>query len=94
MLARRFQPDYLLVHPMGMDYAGETHGADSAEYRTHATRQDKWLATYLTEWLERGYNLLITGDHGMNARRPSRRHNPGRPRGAALHHPARHPRQG
>ena len=66
MLARRFQPDYLLVHPMGMDYAGEKHGANSAEYRTHAIRQDKWLATYLTEWLERGYNLLITGDHGMS----------------------------
>ena len=67
MLARRFDPDYLLVHPMGMDYSGETHGANSSEYRNHATRQDKWLATYLAEWLGHGYNILFTADHGMNA---------------------------
>ena len=67
MLVRRFNPDYLLVHPMGMDNTGETHGADSSEYRNHAIRQDMWLATYLTEWMERGYNILVTADHGMNA---------------------------
>jgi predicted AlkP superfamily pyrophosphatase or phosphodiesterase len=67
MLVRRFNPDYLLVHPMGMDFAGETHGADSSEYQNHATRQDKWLATVLTEWMEGGYNILVTGDHGINA---------------------------
>ncbi len=67
MLVRRFEPDYLLIHPMGMDYAGETHGSDSAEYRAHAIHQDMWLAPYIAEWLERGYNILVTGDHGMNA---------------------------
>ncbi|MGD0750383.1 MAG: alkaline phosphatase family protein [Anaerolineales bacterium] len=67
MLVRRFKPDYLLVHPMGMDNAGETYGADSSEYRNHATRQDKWLAMVLTEWMEGGYNILVTGDHGINA---------------------------
>jgi predicted AlkP superfamily pyrophosphatase or phosphodiesterase len=67
MLVRRFKPDYLLVHPMGMDNAGETHGTDSSEYRNHATRQDKWLAMYLTEWMEGGYNILVTADHGINA---------------------------
>ena len=67
MLVRRFEPDYLLIHLMGMDYTGETYGADSPEYRTHAIGQDKWLATYLTEWLDSGYNILLTGDHGMNA---------------------------
>jgi predicted AlkP superfamily pyrophosphatase or phosphodiesterase len=67
MLVRKFKPDYLLVHPMGMDNAGETYGADSSEYRNHATRQDKWLAMVLTEWMEAGYNILVTGDHGINA---------------------------
>ena len=67
LLVRRFQPDYLLLHPMGMDYAGESHGSDSAQYRVHATRQDMWLAPYLAEWLEGGYNVLLSGDHGMNA---------------------------
>lgn len=69
MLVRRFEPDYLLLHPMGMDYIGERFGADSSEYRNHAIRQDMWLATHIAEWLERGYTLLVTGDHGINADR-------------------------
>ena len=28
LLVRRFAPDYLLVHPMGMDHTGETFGSD------------------------------------------------------------------
>ncbi len=66
-LARRFTPDYLLVHPMGMDYAGETYGSDSGEYRNHAIRQDMWLAPLIMEWMAQGYNILVTADHGMNA---------------------------
>ncbi len=69
MLVRRFSPDYLLVHPMGMDYIGETYGADSSEYRNQATRQDTMLATLIQEWMERGYNILVSGDHGINADR-------------------------
>ena len=67
MLARKFSPDYLLVHPMGMDHAGETAGADSSEYRNHAIRQDVYLATCVTEWMQRGYTILVTADHGINA---------------------------
>lgn len=67
MLVRRFNPDYLLLHPMGMDYTGETYGGDSSQYRNQAIRQDMWLATLIQEWVERGYNILVTGDHGINA---------------------------
>lgn len=66
LLVRRFRPDYLLVHPMGMDYHGESYGSDSKEYRNHAIRQDMWLAPFLMEWRLLGYHLLITSDHGMN----------------------------
>lgn len=66
-LVRRFSPDYLLLHPMGMDYRGETFGADSKEYRNHATYQDAKLAPLIMEWLERGYAIFVTGDHGINA---------------------------
>ncbi len=65
-LARKFQPDYLLVHPMGMDYKGETYGADSAEYRNQAIRQDVILSNLIGEWLENNYVILVTGDHGIN----------------------------
>jgi predicted AlkP superfamily pyrophosphatase or phosphodiesterase len=66
LLARRFSPDYLLLHPMGMDYHGETYGADSKEYRNHAIYQDSRLAPLIQEWMERDYTILVTGDHGVN----------------------------
>ncbi len=66
MLARKFNPDYLLVHPMGLDYHGERSGAESGDYRNHASKQDTWLAPLIVEWLEGGYTILVTGDHGIN----------------------------
>ncbi len=69
MLVRRFLPDYLLIHPMGMDYTGEKYGADTSQYRNQAIFQDMWLAGLIAEWMQRGYNVLVTGDHGINADR-------------------------
>ncbi len=66
-LVRKFLPDYLLVHPLGMDVIGETYGSDSSEYRNRAIRQDAWLAPLVVEWIARGYSILFTGDHGINA---------------------------
>jgi predicted AlkP superfamily pyrophosphatase or phosphodiesterase len=66
-LVRKYSPDYLLLHPMGMDYHGETFGSDTREYRNHATYQDARLAPLIIEWLERGYTVFVTGDHGINA---------------------------
>ena len=65
-LVRRFSPDYLLIHPSGMDYHGETYGSDSSEYRNQAIKQDAILAPLLMEWKEQGYTILVTGDHGIN----------------------------
>jgi len=56
----------LLIHPSGMDNTGETYGADSSQYRNHAIRQDVWLTKHIVEWVERGYTILVTGDHGIN----------------------------
>jgi predicted AlkP superfamily pyrophosphatase or phosphodiesterase len=69
MLVRKFSPDYLLVHPMGMDYTGETYGADSRQYRNQAIYQDMYLSGLISEWMASGYNILVTGDHGINADR-------------------------
>ena len=66
MLVRRFSPGYLLLHPMGMDYHGEKYGSDTSQYRNHAIRQDVWLAPLIVEWMKSGYNILVTGDHGIN----------------------------
>jgi predicted AlkP superfamily pyrophosphatase or phosphodiesterase len=65
-LIRKFSPDYLLLHPMGMDYHGETYGSDSKEYRNHAFHQDSGLAPLIMEWMGLGYTIFVTGDHGIN----------------------------
>jgi len=65
-LVRKFSPDYLLVHPMGMDYLGETYGSDSKEYRNNAIRQDVCLAPLIQEWMGLGYTIFVTGDHGIS----------------------------
>ena len=67
MLVRKYHPDYQLIHPMGMDNMGQKHGAESAEYHLQAVRQDMWMAGLIGEWLNQGYIILVTGDHGMNA---------------------------
>jgi predicted AlkP superfamily pyrophosphatase or phosphodiesterase len=58
-LVRKYSPDYLLVHPMGMDYSGEKYGADSSQYRNQAIFQDMYLSGLI--------KILVTGDHGINA---------------------------
>ena len=64
-LIRRFSPDYLLVHPMGMDFVGEKYGSDSKEYRNHAIKQDSLLAPLIAEWIQLGYVMLVSSDHGI-----------------------------
>ncbi len=64
-LIRKFAPDYLLVHPMGMDFLGETYGSDTSQYRNNAIFQDMSLANLIPEWHQRGYTVLVTGDHGI-----------------------------
>lgn len=66
MLVRRYSPDYLLVHPMGMDYIGDKYGSDSPRYRNQAILQDTVLAGLISEWLSRSYTILVTSDHGIN----------------------------
>ncbi len=66
ILRTRFDPDFLLIHPMNTDDAGHKFGLDSRQYRNSARRFDLLLADYLPRWLEEGYQVLITSDHGMN----------------------------
>lgn len=60
------QPNFLLVHPMNIDDAGHKHGLDSPQYRNSARSADLLLAEYLQRWLDAGYQVLVTADHGMN----------------------------
>lgn len=65
-LRLRYSPDFLLVHPMNIDDAGHRHGLDSSQYRNAARRADILLAEHLQRWVDDGYQVLVTADHGMN----------------------------
>lgn len=66
LLRIRHDPDFLLIHPMSIDEAGHLSGLDSAHYRNTTRRSDKDLSEYLPIWIEAGYQIIITADHGMN----------------------------
>lgn len=66
-LRHRVSPDLLLVHSMGIDWAGHCHGGTSVPYTQAVRHADSLLARYLPLWLKEGYSLLITSDHGMDA---------------------------
>lgn len=66
-LRLRYGPDLLLAHSMGIDFAGHAAGADTPAYREAARAADGLLARYLPRWLDAGYAVLITSDHGMDA---------------------------
>ena len=68
-LRLKHAPDFLLVHPMNIDDAGHGYGLDSSQYRNAARRADVILADYLQGWLDAGYQVLVTADHGMNTDR-------------------------
>lgn len=65
-LRLRYSPDFLLVHPMNIDNAGHKAGIDSAHYRNTVRHSDSELSKYLPAWIDAGYQVLITADHGMN----------------------------
>lgn len=66
-LLRKFDPDFLMIHTMCIDYIGHIHGSGSAQYENAVAYAGNVLAAPLARWLEEGYNVVITADHGMNA---------------------------
>jgi predicted AlkP superfamily pyrophosphatase or phosphodiesterase len=51
---------------MGADFTGHLFGACSKEYARKAAEMDGILSTLLPVWLEKGYSIVVTADHGMN----------------------------
>ncbi|EIC82803.1 alkaline phosphatase family protein [Serratia sp. M24T3] len=65
-LRLKHDPDFLLIHPMNIDDTGHKFGLDSMQYRNKARVADGILSHYLGAWLEAGYQVIVTADHGMN----------------------------
>lgn len=64
-LRESHNPDLLLVHSMGIDFAGHCHGGASPQYLDACSHVDAILASYLPIWQKAGYKILIASDHGM-----------------------------
>lgn len=67
ILRRRYDPDLLLIHPMGVDLAGHQNGGESREYLSKTQDIDNLLADLIPAWLDLDYQIIVTADHGMNA---------------------------
>ena len=65
-LRSQHDPDFLLIHSMNIDHAGHREGLESSYYRNTARNADAILSDYLPKWIDAGYQILITADHGMN----------------------------
>lgn len=65
-LRKSREPDLLLVHCMGADFAGHGRVDNFEGYYEACRRLDDLLAQFLPLWLEAGCEILLTGDHGMN----------------------------
>ncbi|SET62824.1 alkaline phosphatase family protein [Thorsellia anophelis] len=61
-----YQPNFMLVHSMNIDDSGHRFGSESPEYRNAARRTDGFLSLVLPKWIEMGYQIMVTSDHGMN----------------------------
>lgn len=66
-LMERYEPSFLLVHPMNVDNTGHLFGGASREYSLQVRKTDIILSDFLMDWLERDYKIIVTADHGMCA---------------------------
>ena len=66
-LRRLYHPDFLMIHPMGVDNSGHKYGALSREYAAAAGDSGAQIAQRFESWRQDGYQLVVTGDHGMDA---------------------------
>lgn len=65
-LRKKYDPDFILYHPMGIDTQGHLKGAGSREYEEAIIKANIILSLLMEEWMKEGYQIVITADHGMN----------------------------
>ncbi len=65
-LRQQYSSDFILVHPMNIDDAGHRYGSNSSEYHRAVANANVFISTVVPIWMEAGYQIVITADHGMN----------------------------
>jgi predicted AlkP superfamily pyrophosphatase or phosphodiesterase len=65
MLIDRYKPHYLMIHSSSCDSIGHKFGGNSSEYSKQAWQVNDQLAQHIPFWIDKGYRILITSDHGF-----------------------------
>ena len=68
MLCRRFGLDYGILHSCTLDSMGHRFHHDCDEMDNACALMDEMLAPFLPRWLAMGYEVIVTADHGQDAR--------------------------
>ena len=68
MLTERFSIDYGIHHSCTLDSMGHRYGHDCAEMDYACEVADVMLAAFLPRWLNNGYEVIVTADHGQTER--------------------------
>lgn len=61
-----YQPEFMYIHSMNIDDVGHKFNGNSQEYYQAVCRIDTILGVYLPLWIEMGYQIIVTSDHGMD----------------------------
>ena len=65
ILIDRYKPHYLMIHTSSCDSIGHKFGGNSSEYSKQAWQVNDQLAQHIPFWIDKGYRILITSDHGF-----------------------------
>ena len=68
MLCQRHGLTYGLLHTCTLDSMGHRYGHDCSEMDHACALMDAMLAGFLPKWLDMGYEVIVTADHGQSLR--------------------------
>ena len=68
MLCARYGIDYGIYHSCTLDSMGHRFGHDCTAMDTAVAKLDAMLAHFLPRWLDMGYEVAVTSDHGQSNR--------------------------
>jgi len=68
MLVQRHGIDYGILHTCTLDSFGHRFGHDNVQMDNACATADAMLAAFLPSWIEAGYEVIVTADHGQTDR--------------------------
>ncbi|MFK7745560.1 MAG: alkaline phosphatase family protein [Roseobacter sp.] len=68
MLCHRYDLTYGMLHTCTLDSMGHRYFHDCQEMDHACGMMDEMLAPFITQWRAAGYEIIVTADHGQDAR--------------------------